>query len=341
MKARWAVLPIAASVLNLVAPLGAAESPAVHEFLTKAIELSPSQIAGIERGEVVTKQLASGDKPEMAAFGAVRVRADKEAFLARFRNLADFRRVPSVLEIGRLSVPPRVSDLAGLTAEEGDLDALRKCRPGSCDVKLARSAMERLGRDMNWSAPDAKEKATTLLRQMLVDYAAAYMKGGTAEMATYQDKEKPLDTPTEFRKVLAASPLLFEYAPEFHRYIEGYPRGRLDGAEDLFYWAKDKFGPKPTVALYHVTLWKGADRAVIATKQIYASHYFQAGLDITALVDVPGEPAFYLIDLYRARVDPPTGLLSGVLLGKIRGGIEQGVAESLKASKAKTETQAR
>jgi hypothetical protein len=76
----------------------------------------------------------------------------------------------------------------------------------------------------------------------------------------------------------------------------------------------------------------------VASKQIYASHYFQAGLDLTALVDAP-KPAggFYLVDLYRARVDPPTGMLSGVLLGKIRGGIEQGVAESLRTAKARTE----
>lgn len=336
MRSRWSALSGVVIGLGLAPSVDAQSSP-VHAFLAKAIGLSPAQIAAIERGEVVTRQLASGDKPEMAAFGAVVVQADRETFLVRFRSLIDSRRVPSVLEIGRLSIPPRVSDLAGLTAEEGDLDALRKCRPGSCDVKLARSAMERLGREMNWSAPDAKERATTLLRQMLVDYASAYMKGGTPEMATYQDKEKALDTPTEFRKVLAASPYLFEYAPAFHRYVEEYPRGRLEGAEDLFYWAKDKFGPKPTVALYHVTLWRGADRAVIASKQIYASHYFQAGLDLTALVDVPGKPAFYLMDLYRARVDPPTGLLSGVLLGKIRGGIEQGVAESLKTSKAKAE----
>jgi hypothetical protein len=40
------------------------------------------------------------------------------------------------------------------------------------------------------------------------------------------------------------------------------------------------------------------------------------------------------MDLYRARIDPPTGMLSGVILGKIRGGIEQGVAERLRAQAA-------
>jgi hypothetical protein len=47
----------------------------------------------------------------------------------------------------------------------------------------------------------------------------------------------------------------------------------------------------------------------VASKQIYASHYFQAGLD----------------------------LLSGVRLGKIRGGVEQGVGEGLRTAKTRTE----
>jgi hypothetical protein len=69
---------------------------------------------------------------------------------------------------------------------------------------------------------------------------------------------------------------------------------------------------------------------VIATKRIYASHYFQAGLDLLAVVPAPGG-AFYLMDLYRVRVDPPTGMGSGIILGKIRGGVEQGVGERLRA----------
>lgn len=327
---------VALLALGLAAPAGADEA-AVHAFLEKTVRLTAAQIAAVERGDVVTKQLPAADKPEMAAFGAVLVSARRETFLARFRDIVRFRRGPSVLEIGRLGNPPRIEDLDGLTAEESDLEALQRCRTGACEVKMSRSAMDRVRREVDWSAPDAGTRATAVLKQMLVDYAAAYMKGGTPEMATYFDKDKPLDTPAEFRKVLAASPYLIEYVPAFHRYLEGFPAGRPEGAEDLFYWTKDRFGLKPTVALYHVSLWPDADHVVIASKQIYASHYFQAGLDLTALVDAPGRSGFYLMDLYRARVDPPTGLLAGVLLGKIRGGIEEGVAEGLKTAKARTE----
>jgi hypothetical protein len=154
-------------------------------------------------------------------------------------------------------------------------------------------------------------------------------------MATYVDKDRPLEAPAEFRKLLAASPYLVEYVPALHRYVEAFPAASLDGAEDLFYWTKDTFAPKPTISVHHVTIWTDAPRgiAVVASKQIYASHYFQAGFDLLAAVAAPGG-GFYLMDLYRARIDPPTGMLAGVVLGKIRGGVEQGVAEGLRAAQA-------
>jgi hypothetical protein len=93
--------------------------------------------------------------------------------------------------------------------------------------------------------------------------------------------------------------------------------------------------------VYHVTLWpdpRSPGRTVVSSKRIYASHYFQAGLDLVALVDAPpGQQGFYLMDLHRVRIDPPTGMLSGVLLGKIRGGIETAVSERLTAARSLAE----
>ena len=318
---------------------GGADEQTAQTFLRSGVAFTDAQLAAVDAGQVVVKALPVPDKPEIAVFGAVRVRGDAGLFLDKLRDGVAFRRSASVLEIGRFSRPPRVEDLAGLTLDDGDFKAARDCRPGDCDLKMSRSAIERMHREINWKAGDARARATDVLKQMLVDYLAAYMDGGTAEMATYVDKDRPLETPAEFRKLLAATPYLVQYVPAFHRYVEEYPKGTLAGAEDAFYWVKDKFGPKPTLSVYHAILWPNPDepgRAVVASKQIYASHYFQAGLDVMAVV--PGRAAsFYLLDLYRVRIDPPTGMLSGVLLGKVRGGVEQGVAEVLKAAQARAE----
>jgi hypothetical protein len=36
------------------------------------------------------------------------------------------------------------------------------------------------------------------------------------------------------------------------------------------------------------------------------------------------------MSLYRTRIDPPTGMLGGVLMGKVRDGIETALKENLK-----------
>ena len=43
-----------------------------------------------------------------------------------------------------------------------------------------------------------------------------------------------------------------------------------------------------------------------------------------------------LLDLYRARIDPPGGLIGAAIIGKIRGSAENSLRESLKAAKART-----
>ncbi len=336
--------PGAARAATLAA-LAAASAPALadektaHVFLRESVGFTDAQVAAVDAGQVVVKALPVPDKPEIAAFGAVRVRGDAGRFFDSLRDVVASRRGPSVLEIGRFSVPPKMEDLAGLTLDDGDFKAARDCRPGHCDVKMASSAIERMHREIDWKAKDARARATDVLKKMLIDYVSAYLQGGTAAMATYVDRGSPLETSAEFEKLLAATSYLVQYVPAFHRYIADYPNGSLPGAENSFYWVKDKFGPKPTLSVYHATLWPNpeeAGRAVIAYKRIYASHYFRAGLDVRALV--PATPdAFYVLDLYRVRIDPPTGLLSGVLLGKIRGGVEKGVDEGLKAAKERAE----
>ena len=320
-----------ALALGGLAATAAADASRVVTFMRQAVGFTDAQLASVETGQVVTKQLPAADKAEIAAFGAVRVRGDRAAFLRQVGSDIGKSRRGAVLEIGRFSRPPRPQDLAGLTLDEDSFAAVRECRPGDCGIKLSRSAMEKIQREVDWKAADARSRATQVLKEMLVDYTSAYMKGGTAEMATYADKQSPIETSAEFGRILTASPYLVEYVPELHHYAEEYPTASLSGAEDFFYWSKDKYAPKPTVSLFHVVVWNDPQRdfAVIASKRIYASHYFRAGVELLAVVAAPGG-GFYLMDLYRARIDPPKGMLAGAIMGKVRGGIEQAVGENLR-----------
>ena len=47
-----------------------------------------------------------------------------------------------------------------------------------------------------------------------------------------------------------------DYVKEFNDYLAAWPKGKLAGAEDVLYWAKDTFGLKPVVSAYHATFYK-------------------------------------------------------------------------------------
>jgi hypothetical protein len=70
-------------------------------------------------------------------------------------------------------------------------------------------------------------------------------------------------------------------------YLEQYPRGSLSGARDVFYWVKKNYGLKPVLSIVHGVIYQPpsrADRAFVAQKQLYASHYYDGSLAIaTAL----------------------------------------------------------
>jgi hypothetical protein len=67
------------------------------------------------------------------------------------------------------------------------------------------------------------------------------------------------------------------------------------------YWARVKFGLKPTLRVVQMVTMSGAASDpvayAIAEKQLYSSHYFETALDLSFCVrsDDPKQPGFYLI----------------------------------------------
>lgn len=315
--------------LSGLAPLiASAQEAPPRPFLRKVIQLDEAQLAAMEKGEVVTKILPTTDKPEIAAFGVVKTAGTVDQLLALARDVQKFRQVPQIPEMGRFSTPAKLEDLKGLDHPPADIAALKSCKPGSCDVKLGTKGLETVSK-MNWSGADADRRATAIFNQAIIDYVTAYQQGGTDAMGNVLDKKDEKSRAQEFRALLAHSPYLVDYVKEFSDYLAAYPNGKLAGAEDVLYWAKDTFGLKPVVSAYHVTFYKSPRGALISTKLLGATHFFNAGLEITAGVPTADGKGLYLMSLYRTRIDPPTGMLAGVLMGKVRSGVETGVKMNL------------
>ena len=309
-----------------------AQEPPPRPFLRKVIQLDDAQLAAMEKGEVVTKMLPTPEKAEIAAFGVVKATGTVDRLITLARDVQKFRQVPEIPEMGRFSTPAKLEDLKGLTHPPADIAALKKCKPGSCDVKVGTKGLELVSK-IDWSAPDAESRAIAIFNQAIVDYVNAYQKGGTDAMGNVLDKKDEKSRAQEYRTLLANSPYLPEYVKEFNDYLVAYPNGKLAGAEDILYWAKDTFGLKPVVSAYHMTTYRGPRGVLMSSKLLAATHYFNASLEIMAGVPTPDGKSLYLLSLYRTRIDPPTGMLSGMLMGKVRSGVETGLRANLETAR--------
>ena len=318
--------------LPVLAPVVSAQEAPPRPFLRKVIQLDDAQLAAIEKGEVITKLLPTTDKPEIAAFGVVKTGGTPDQLVALARDVRKFKKVPQIPEMGLFSKPAKIEDLAGLTHPPDDITALKRCKPGSCDVKMGTKGLERMA-GIDWKAQDAEKQAIAIFNQAIVDYVTAYEQGGTDAMGNVLDKKQEKSRAQEYRTLLANSPYLVDYVKEFNDYLAAWPKGKLEGTEDILYWAKDTFGLKPVVSAYHATVYKGPRGTLISNKLLGSTHFFNAGLELLAAVPTADGKGLYLLNLYRTRIDPPTGMLAGVLMGKVRSGIETGVTENLKLAR--------
>ena len=111
----------------------------------------------------------------------------------------------------------------------------------------------------------------------------------------------------------------------------------MPGFSGFFYWSTESFGLKPVTGVTHVSLYVQPGRAVIASKQIYASHYFDASMGLTAALDDDREasdPGMYLVYLNRSRIDLLGGFFGGLrrtfLGGRLRDGMRKNLAEAVR-----------
>ena len=295
-------------------------NPRLETYFGKYIGLKDEQIKSIRAGTPVAHALPARTPAEVLVFGAVYVNASPESYIGVFRDFARLRKIPGFLAVGVFSSPPKLSDLSGFTFENDDIDALKDCEPADCEVQMPGAYIEDFRKSFDWSSPGRAERINSRLQQTVVERLTNYQRDGNRALGVYNDKDKPVDASAQFRNMLSRSKALPEYLPAFHRYLLDYPKGKPSNTEDIFYWAKVKFGLKPTLRVIHVTAMKSgsprAARYVIAEKQLYASHYFQTALDLTYCVSEGGtsqNSGFYLIKVMGSTQAGLTGLKGSIV----------------------------
>jgi hypothetical protein len=308
-----------------------------HTFLKEHVGFTDAEFRQLEQGKVVAKVLETDEETEVAVFGIVWVEAPIDSFVRWQRDIEHFESGDAVKAIKKISNPPQLSDFDKLTFPAEDLDAIQKCKIGDCEVKVGAEGMTRLQTEVDWDAPDAHAQAHRLIRQMVLEYTKAYMRDGDESLGVQRDKKRPTFLEKEFDGLLANSPYLVQYIPEFHRYLDEYPHAELPGAEDYLYWSKVQFGLRPTVRLNHVVIYPlETGTVVIGSKMLYASHYFHTALELKFLAKDSARPeakGFYLVILNRSRSDGLTGLFGGIVRSKAQSEARKGTASALESGR--------
>jgi hypothetical protein len=325
----------------------AAQTPAERsrDAVLKSASLTADELSAVERGEAVVKLLPLTDKREVAFCGVTRLRGEPAALLAAFEGSLTRSNNRVILGGGRLSAPPSPEDLQSLWLDTRDVDEMKRCAAGDCDLKLSAAMIERLRTDVDWGVPDNGLRATRLYRQMLSDYARDYLARGDEALIEYEGSAGDSSPAEGQRALLDSLPYVGDYAPEFAAYLRSFPRAELPGVENTLHWSKIKFGFRPVLIVSHTATYtraRGGDAQIlVATKQLYANHYLDSSLSLTLLLSAPaagGASDTYLLYVNRSRADVLDGLLAGVKRRVIESQVTEGLRAILRQTELSVET---
>ncbi|MBL8228732.1 MAG: hypothetical protein JNL98_09660 [Bryobacterales bacterium] len=322
--------------------LGAAEGD-VRKLLQESLKLSPAEIRDVERGLPIVREEPTQDKNEVLMYGVVFVNAPPEHFLKMYADVEKLVDGKSYLAAKYFRKPPTMADLASLAFDAEDIDELRNCVPGDCNIQMPADEIKRIRSAVNWNAADAARQANQVAREVALKLLLGYQKAGNQALGTYHDKETPANVTQAFQRVLSRAKDLPSYYPRFTEFLLRYPAAKPPNTWDFFHWEVVKFGLKPTFRMNHVVFHQPPERPsawVAVSKQLYASHYFQTALDLWFCVPGSrvGKSGYYLATLKGSRQEGLTGFKGRLLRGVVISRTQSSMRNALARLKERSET---
>jgi hypothetical protein len=315
--------------------------PAFESYLAATVRPTARERQTLMSGAPITKLLDSDGAKEVAVFGAVWIDGAPAQYVRRVKDIENFERGGAFLVTKRISDPPRLEDFAQLELPADDVKDLRSCKVGDCDLKLGAKTMQQLKSEVQWGTPNEKSQAEALLRRRALEYVTGYRQGGNAELAVYRDADRPVFVASQFRSMIERAPALVPM-PDLLRFLLEYPSALLERSSELFYWQEVRFGLKPTIRINHLVIQDRPGATVIASKMLYASHYFWTALELRVLMpDQRRGAGFWFVTISRSRSDGLSGFIGRLIRGRVRSEAVKGTLAVLKTTKAALESQPR
>lgn len=341
MKPVWVV----ALALSAAAVATSAQTPRTDTRqgeLRQVLGVSQAELAAINRGDIVARALGKLDRRYVGAVGFARFAVSPQFLVQRLHDIQSFKKSKMVLALGTLSNPPVPHDFARLALDRPDVDALRTCRVGSCDLRLGAEQIQHLRASDAFTGPDSPARIEAWFRGLLSNYAQSYLERGNDALMTYRDQRDPVSLRAESLALLDQSPEL-DGVTGLREHLRRFPANPLGGATDYLYWSKEAFGLKPVVSLTHITIASQSDATrsvtVMSSKQIYATHYLDASLAVTTVVSVPDMPgAVYVVYVNRSRSVIPGGIFAPLARSIVQRRTVDGMRTTLGDTRTRTES---
>ena len=322
---------VAGALLGLTSRAAPAQS--VDRWLLET-GLSETELAKLDGGEPLVWVPKADDATEVTLLAVVRIETSPTRLTGMVRDVIGLaERNDQVMQVGMFSTDPVVADASQLRLPDGDVKDLGKCKPGSCNLKFPAEAL-----DAVQGRVDGAEQANQFMAEWLASYLSAYQQLGREALAVYAEKKEPQSVAEGLDVLLRKTDLLLEYDEDFYRYVRQYPNDESAGAENLFYWTVEDLSLKPTVFLNHMSIRGGeGPEMLVVVKQIYASHYMQAGVKVYAALpvsDTDPSQGVYVLLTQRLRFD---GEVKGIKRSALESGTKKAANAQLKSFKAYAE----
>jgi hypothetical protein len=322
-RAWWAVL----ATLPLFAGDGSARTTThALDLLRPCVSIETGDLARLDAGRPVVRVL-SEDDGNIAVFGTRRVAVDGERLLAWMRRIEALRQGKYVESLGRFSNPPAIGDLSRLSLDETDLQTLRDCTTGKCRAKITAPEVDLLRREIQAAGPDWPAAVERTFRRIALERLRAYLAGGHRALGQYVDGHTPAPLHAVFGSLVARTPCLGGRLDGLIESLEKFPDGPAQELDTFFHWSKERLGGKPIIsasqAAAAIEERSGVRTTVVVSKQLFATHYMNGSLNVTAIVT--SGPAHYLVVLNRTNVD----FLHGFFGGFARRAVERRIKAEL------------
>jgi hypothetical protein len=309
-----------------------------EHFLAGAVKPTAAERKLLFDGAPVTKLLDGDPSKEIAVFGAVWIDAPRERYAAAVKDIERFESGGAFRITRKISVPPTLADFAELRLPEEDVADLGDCEVGDCELKLGKASIDAIRSRVHFSQPGARSAVEAVFRERAHEYVTAYREKGNAGLAVYRDASRPTFVANELKSMIDRMPTAMGLLPELRTYLLQYPNATLPNSTDFLYWQEAQFGLKPTIRINHLVIQENANETIVASKMLYASHYFWTALEVRVLAADPVRGSgFWFITVNRSRSDGLSGFIGRILRGRVRNEVQQGTVAALKLTKASME----